>query len=902
MAATATWGDGDAADQPEGDVGMPIRGLGAWALALAVLAALLIQPVPGVAQAIDWTSVIRELSGDGPQAPQGPQSRVDPEALRALEARSLGGRGGGNRVAEGQTAPAAGASTAGSVLDRGGRGVLATPALLAPSGDTAQPRPPTAADYGELGTTGQRQRPPDLAAYGRLSGGYADTMIGRTSAGVDTFRARMQMLVQAAPTLRLSLAETLRAATPTGSLSYFLPILGAIAIMLAAARGTGALLGRFVGLRIMEAMQRASPPIGMAGKLPVLATRVVSTAVIMLLSVLVAAGIGLVILDKSRIAEVTAGMAVGFYAVYFVIDAMWRMVISPYLPAYRIPKIDDQGAKRLYLWISAAAFVSLLGETVLLWLVEIGAEDFVVVLASIVLRLVAVALIIAMIWVNRAAINSCILGGRSSLDANWLAAAAALVTAPLVTIYFVAAWFEGSVRLVLGLRQGLPLFLGPFVTLMVSLLVYAIGTYLVEVAFARARARAQLNREAEARARANEDAGTTMPPLGATVVALPRQPEDGGDDDEDGAATPHAQPGAVPAAPRAPHQMRTFEDLGYRVASLLAVCVGAYMMARIWLGPTVFADGSPLGWLDNIIDKLFIGYIAYHGVRIWLDQRIEEEGGDVVMGEPGDEGGGASATSRLGTLLPLFRSFILAVIGLSVLLLVAVDFGVNVAPLFAGAGIVGLALGFGAQTLVRDILSGVFFLIDDAFRKGEYIDVGEVKGTVEKISLRSFQLRHHLGALNTIPFGEIKHLTNFSRDWVMTKLPLRLTYDTDVEKVRKLIKKLGEELLHHPTEGHKFVQPLKSQGVYQMEDSAMIIRVKFMTRPGDQWTTRKIVYQEIRSLFEREGIKFAHKEVLVRVPGLDPKDPRSTEIAGAAARRVIEEERPISIGALAEGR
>jgi small-conductance mechanosensitive channel len=166
------------------------------------------------------------------------------------------------------------------------------------------------------------------------------------------------------------------------------------------------------------------------------------------------------------------------------------------------------------------------------------------------------------------------------------------------------------------------------------------------------------------------------------------------------------------------------------------------------------------------------------------------------------------------------------------------------------------------------------------------------------------QLRHHLGALNTIPFGEIRHLTNFSRDWVMVKLPLRLTYDTDVDKVRKLIKKLGEELLEHPTEGHKFVQPLKSQGVYQMEDSAMIIRVKFMTRPGDQWTTRKLVYQEIRNLFQREGIKFAHREVTVRVSDL-PADasPAQVQAAGAAARRAVEaEEQPQPLAALSEGR
>ncbi|MEO1000578.1 MAG: mechanosensitive ion channel family protein, partial [Pseudomonadota bacterium] len=132
-----------------------------------------------------------------------------------------------------------------------------------------------------------------------------------------------------------------------------------------------------------------------------------------------------------------------------------------------------------------------------------------------------------------------------------------------------------------------------------------------------------------------------------------------------------------------------------------------------------------------------------------------------------------------------------------------------------------------------------------------------------------------------------------SRDWVMMKLPLRLTYDTDVEKVRKLIKKLGQKLLEHPTEGAKFMQPLKSQGVYMMEDSAMIIRVKYMTRPGDQWTTRKLVYSEIRELFEKEDVKFAHREVTVRIPDLKEKegelDEADVQAIGAAARRAVDE-------------
>jgi len=285
----------------------------------------------------------------------------------------------------------------------------------------------------------------------------------------------------------------------------------------------------------------------------------------------------------------------------------------------------------------------------------------------------------------------------------------------------------------------------------------------------------------------------------------------------------------------------------------------------------------------------FLGYIAFHAARIWLDRKIEDEGGDMAL-SPGDEGGGAGA-SRLATLLPLVRNFILTVILTIIALIMVTKMGANVAPLFAGAGIVGLAIGFGSQALVRDILSGAFFLLDDAFRKGEYIDVGNVKGTVEKISLRSFQLRHHLGMLHTIPFGEIQHLTNFSRDWVMMKLPLRLTYDTDIEKVRKLIKKLGQELLEDPVVGDKFMQPLKSQGVIQMDDSAMIARIKFMTKPGDQWVVRKRIFAEIRELFEREGIHFAHREVTVRIPDLDkdrPLDAGERKAIGAAARNALD--------------
>ena len=120
--------------------------------------------------------------------------------------------------------------------------------------------------------------------------------------------------------------------------------------------------------------------------------------------------------------------------------------------------------------------------------------------------------------------------------------------------------------------------------------------------------------------------------------------------------------------------------------------------------------------------------------------------------------------------------------------------GVEIGPLIAGAGVVGVAIGFGAQTLVKDIISGMFYLLDDAFRVGEYIQSGSYKGTVECFSLRSVKLRHHRGPLYTVPFGELGAVQNMSRDWVIDKLTVGVTYDTDLDKAKKLIKQIGKEL------------------------------------------------------------------------------------------------------------
>ena len=214
-------------------------------------------------------------------------------------------------------------------------------------------------------------------------------------------------------------------------------------------------------------------------------------------------------------------------------------------------------------------------------------------------------------------------------------------------------------------------------------------------------------------------------------------------------------------------------------------------------------------------------------------------------------------------------------------MLVLSSLGVDIGPLLAGAGVVGIAIGFGAQTLVRDIVSGVFFLLDDAFRLGEYIDIGEIRGTVEQISIRSLRLRHHRGALHTVPFGEIQHLTNHSRDWVIMKLTFRVPYDTDLQKVKKIFKKIGAEMAADPEMGPNLLDPPKSQGVLEMDNSAMIIRCKFMAKPGEQFVIRRELYQRVQQEFEAAGIQFARRQVSVYVPPAAPGEAPDPQADGS---------------------
>jgi moderate conductance mechanosensitive channel len=308
-----------------------------------------------------------------------------------------------------------------------------------------------------------------------------------------------------------------------------------------------------------------------------------------------------------------------------------------------------------------------------------------------------------------------------------------------------------------------------------------------------------------------------------------------------------------------------YRDVLHGVWRSLLGIASIFVIADLWgldLLALAKGDNAP-AWANTAFD------VGVTLLIVWLIWRLIKA---ALHTEPRTTSGGESidpsdlpAATRLGTLTPLFRNILLAfllAIGLMIALAAA---GVDIGPLLASAGIVGIAVGFGAQALVRDVFSGAFFLIDDAFRVGEYIELDkDMRGEVESISIRSLQLRHHRGPVITIPFGEMKRITNHNRDWVIYKMMFRMEPDTDPVLFKKLVKEVGKEFLAHPEHGPKFLEPLKSQGVFMVDDdSALVFRVKFKCKPRMQFVLRREIYHRLREVFDEAGIRLARRKVEV---------------------------------------
>jgi len=239
--------------------------------------------------------------------------------------------------------------------------------------------------------------------------------------------------------------------------------------------------------------------------------------------------------------------------------------------------------------------------------------------------------------------------------------------------------------------------------------------------------------------------------------------------------------------------------------------------------------------------------------------------------------------SKIRTLLPPIRNVTLFFLVTLAVFMTLSTLGVEIAPLIASAGVVGVAIGFGAQTLFKDMISGMFYLMDDAFRIGEYIVAGDYRGTVESFSLRSVRLRHHRGPVYTVPFGSLGAVQNLSRDFVIDKFVLNVTYGSDVEKARVILKNIGKELAADPELKPLIIEPLKMQAIGDFGDAGVQLKVKMMCVPGGQYMVRKKAYPLIKQKFEENGIEFAYPTVKIAEEGESAHEP---DVKLAVARKL----------------
>lgn len=323
------------------------------------------------------------------------------------------------------------------------------------------------------------------------------------------------------------------------------------------------------------------------------------------------------------------------------------------------------------------------------------------------------------------------------------------------------------------------------------------------------------------------------------------------------------------------HLVAVYLDRGIRA---LLIAGAVLMLAHAW-----HVDLAEMTSRDTLLTRLVRGALAsvvillaadllWQLVKALIDRRLA---GTRILASPDSEE--ALRQARLRTLLPIFRSAIFVVLATVAVLMALSAMGVEIGPLIAGAGVVGVAVGFGSQTLVKDVISGIFYLLDDAFRVGEYIQSGNYKGTVESLGFPSLKLRHHRGPIFTVPYGQLGAVQNLSRDWVIDKMTVGVTYDSDLDLAKRIIKQVGKELAADPEFAPNIIESLKMQGVEQFGDFAIQLRLKMMTRPGEQFAIRRKANTLIKKAFDTNGIQFAFPTV--QVAGREEAAPAAAQAA-----------------------
>ncbi|MCB1492333.1 MAG: mechanosensitive ion channel [Rhodobiaceae bacterium] len=321
-------------------------------------------------------------------------------------------------------------------------------------------------------------------------------------------------------------------------------------------------------------------------------------------------------------------------------------------------------------------------------------------------------------------------------------------------------------------------------------------------------------------------------------------------------------PGIRKALPELKSRLDGFVPIALRFLSIALVAVAAGFLIDAWHVINVSGwISSPIGTdlLWRIVSALLIVSIVllvWAVISSWIDHRLTLD----------LEGRNVSARSR--TLLSLFRNAFTVAIFVFGAMTALSQLGIDIAPLLAGAGVIGLAIGFGSQKLVQDIITGIFIQLDNAINEGDVVTVGGITGSVEKLTIRSVGLRDIDGTYHIVPFSSVDTVSNFMRKFAYHVAVVGVAYKEKVPKVKAAMEEAFQRL-KQTEHGQWIIGDLEMHGVVQLADSSVNVRARIKTRPGKQWALGREFTEIIKEVFDEQGIEipFPHRQ-MVYPPGM----------------------------------
>jgi small conductance mechanosensitive channel len=278
----------------------------------------------------------------------------------------------------------------------------------------------------------------------------------------------------------------------------------------------------------------------------------------------------------------------------------------------------------------------------------------------------------------------------------------------------------------------------------------------------------------------------------------------------------------------------------------------------------------------RVLGIWLLAWLAYR-VVVLAARRIE------IAVDDGDDSVTTLRERRGQTIAQLLRS-VGRVVLVTIAILLTFNVFIDIGPILAGAGILGLAVSFGAQSLVKDVISGFFILFENQFAIGDVIEVAGKSGLVEKMSLRVVQLRDAEGIMHVVPNGEIKVVSNKTRGWARAVVDVGVPYDENVDRAIEILRDEAAQFATDKAWGAQLDGAVEVLGVESLSDSAVVLRTVIRTQPGSQWSVAREFRRRIKNRFDRESLEipFPQRRVHVRVEGAPDTDPVVRAAAGAA--------------------